>query len=101
LSKSINENNRNSNTAMLLAVTLGMAQAELRQSTERNRNYILTAAGSRASVRRSTTRRIIGKREIELTEVLAGLICFSTNIRTGILPKLPPVARVRRSRSLT
>jgi hypothetical protein len=52
--------------AVLLAVTLGMAQAEPRQSKERNRNYILRRqeAGQVQGV--PTSRLIIGKREIDI-----------------------------------
>jgi hypothetical protein len=53
-------------TAVLLAVTLGMAQAEPRQSKEGNHNYILRRqeAGQVQGV--PTMRRIIGKREIDI-----------------------------------
>jgi hypothetical protein len=54
-------------TALLLLLTLGMlAQAEPRQSKERNHNYILSRqqAGLLSGV--PTTRRIIGKREIDI-----------------------------------
>ena len=54
-------------TAVLLFLTLGMlAQAEPRQSKERNPNYILRRqeAGLVSGV--PTTRRIIGKREIDI-----------------------------------
>ena len=54
-------------TALLLFLTLGMlAQAEPRQSKERNHNYILRRqeAGLVSGV--PTTRRIIGKREIDI-----------------------------------
>ena len=53
--------------ALLLLLTLGMlAQAEPRQSKEHNRNYILRRqeAGLVSDV--PTTRRIIGKREIDI-----------------------------------
>jgi len=53
--------------AVLILVTLGMlAQAEPRQSKERNHNYILRRqeAGLVSGV--PTTRRIIGKREIDI-----------------------------------
>ena len=52
--------------AVLLLLTLGMAQAEPRQSKERNHNYILRRqeAGLVSGV--ATTRRIIGKREIDI-----------------------------------
>jgi len=53
--------------ALLLLLTLGMlAQAEPRHSKERNHNYILRRqeAGLVSGV--PTTRRIIGKREIDI-----------------------------------
>jgi hypothetical protein len=54
-------------TAILLLLTLGMAQAEPRQRhSERNHNYILRRqeAGLVSGV--PTMRRIIGKREIDI-----------------------------------
>ena len=53
-------------TALLIVGTIGTAQAEPRQSTECNRNYILRRqeAGLVSGV--PTTRRIIGKREIDI-----------------------------------
>ena len=53
-------------TAVLTLMTLGMTQAEPRQSKERNHNYILRRqeAGLVSGV--PTTRRIIGKREIDI-----------------------------------
>ena len=54
-------------TALLILSTLGMlAQAEPRQSRERNHNYILERqeAGLVSGV--PTMRRIIGKREIDI-----------------------------------
>jgi len=53
-------------TALLIVATVSTAQAEPRQSTERNRNYILRRqeAGLVSGV--TTTRRIIGKREIDI-----------------------------------
>jgi hypothetical protein len=52
--------------ALLILVTFELAQAEPRQSKERNHNYILRRqeAGLVSSV--PTTRRIIGKREIDI-----------------------------------
>ena len=52
--------------AVLILLTLGMAQAEPRQSKERNHNYILRRqeAGLVSGV--PTIRRIIGKREIDV-----------------------------------
>jgi hypothetical protein len=49
-----------------IVATVATAQAEPRQSTERNRNYILRRqqAGLVSGV--PTTRRIIGKREIDI-----------------------------------
>ena len=53
-------------TALLIAATVCTGQAEPRQSTERNRNYILRRqeAGLVSGV--PTTRRIIGKRESDI-----------------------------------
>jgi len=53
-------------TALLIVATVATAQAEPRQSKERNQNYILRRqeAGLVSGV--PTTRRIIGKREIEI-----------------------------------
>jgi hypothetical protein len=53
-------------TAVLILLTLGMMQAEPRQSKERNHNYILRRqeAGLVSGV--PTTRRIIGKRENDI-----------------------------------
>ena len=53
-------------TAVLILLMLGMAQAEPRQSKERNHNYILRRqqAGLVSGV--PTIRRIIGKREIDV-----------------------------------
>jgi hypothetical protein len=53
-------------TALLIVATAAAAQAEPRQSTERNRNYILRRqqAGLVSGV--PTTRLIIGKREIDI-----------------------------------
>ena len=52
--------------AVLILLTLELAQAEPRQSKERNHNYILRRqqAGLVSGV--PTTRRIIGKREIDI-----------------------------------
>jgi hypothetical protein len=52
--------------AVLILLTLGMAQAEPRQSTERNRNYILRRQQAGLVTGTPTTRRIIGKREIDI-----------------------------------
>jgi hypothetical protein len=53
-------------TALLIVATVATAQAEPRNSIERNRNYILRRqeAGLVSGV--PTTRRIIGKREIDI-----------------------------------
>jgi hypothetical protein len=53
-------------TALLIVATVCTAQAEPRQSTERNRNYILRRqqAGLVSGV--PTSRLIIGKREIDI-----------------------------------
>jgi len=53
-------------TALLIVATVATAQAEPRQSKEHNRNYILRRqeAGLVSGV--PTTRRIIGKREIDI-----------------------------------
>jgi DNA invertase Pin-like site-specific DNA recombinase len=54
-------------TAVLILMTLGMqAQAEPRQSTERNRNYILRRQEAGLVSGTPTIRRIIGKREIDV-----------------------------------
>jgi hypothetical protein len=53
-------------TAVLLLLTLGMlAQAEPRQSTERNRKYILRRQQAGLVSGMPTTRRMFGKREID------------------------------------
>jgi hypothetical protein len=53
-------------TGVLILLMLGLAQAEPRQSKERNQNYILRRqqAGLVSGV--PTIRRIIGKREIDI-----------------------------------
>ena len=53
-------------TALLIVTTVSTAQAEPRQSKERNHNYILRRqqAGLVSGV--PTIRRIIGKREIDI-----------------------------------
>jgi hypothetical protein len=53
-------------TAVLIAMTLGMAQAEPRQSKERNHNYILRRQEAGLVTGVPTIRRIIGKREIDV-----------------------------------
>jgi len=53
-------------TAVLILLTLGMAQAEPRQSRERNRNYILRRQEAGLVSGTPTIRRIIGKREIDI-----------------------------------
>jgi hypothetical protein len=53
-------------TAVLLLLTLGMlAQAEPRQSTERNRKYILRRQQAGLVSGMPTTRRMFGKGEID------------------------------------
>jgi hypothetical protein len=53
--------------AVLILVTIEMqTQAEPRQSTERNRNYILRRQQVGLVSGVPTTRRIIGKREIDI-----------------------------------
>ena len=53
--------------AVLILLTLGMlAQAEPRQSKERNHNYILRRQEAGLVSGMPTTRRIIGKREIDI-----------------------------------
>jgi len=47
-------------------VTLGMVQAEPRQSKERNRNYILRRQEAGLVQGTPTSRLIIGKREIDV-----------------------------------
>ena len=70
--------------AVLILLTLGMAQAEPRQSKERNHNYILRRqeAGLVSGV--PTIRRIIGKREIEI--YLNDLMFENDNV-VGVSPK--------------
>ena len=54
-------------TALLLLLTLGMAQAEPRQRhSDRNRNYILRRQEAGLVSGTPTIRRIIGKREIDI-----------------------------------
>ena len=71
-------------TAVLILMTLGMTQAEPRQSKERNHNYILRReqAGSVTGV--PTMRRIIGKREIDIYP--NGLMFEKDNV-VGVLPR--------------
>ena len=53
--------------ALLLLLTLGMAQAEPRQRhSDRNRNYILRRQEAGLVSGTPTIRRIIGKREIDI-----------------------------------
>jgi hypothetical protein len=52
--------------AVLILLTLGMAQAEPRQSKERNHNYILRRQEGGLVSGVPTIRRIIGKREIDI-----------------------------------
>ena len=52
-------------TALLIVATVSTAQAEPRQSTERNRNYILRRQII-PGLGTPTTRLIIGKREIDV-----------------------------------
>ena len=70
--------------AVLAGVSLTMAQAEPRQSKERNHNYILRRqeAGLVSGV--PTMRRIIGKREIDIYP--NGLMFEKDNV-VGVLPK--------------
>jgi hypothetical protein len=69
--------------AVLLLLTLGLAQAEPRQS-ERNHNYILRRqeAGQVSGV--PTMRRIIGKREIDIYR--SGLM-FEGDHVVGVKPR--------------
>jgi hypothetical protein len=53
-------------TAVLILLMLGMAQAEPRQSKERNHNYILRRQEAGLVQGVPTMRRIIGKREIDI-----------------------------------
>jgi hypothetical protein len=71
-------------TALLIVATVATAQAEPRQSTERNRNYILRRqeAGLVSGV--PTTRRIIGKREID---VYRNGLMFERDHVVGIKPR--------------
>ena len=70
-------------TAVLIAMTLGMAQAEPRQLKERDHNYILRRqeAGLVSGV--PTFRRIIGKREIDIYP--NGLMFEKDNV-VGVVP---------------
>jgi hypothetical protein len=70
--------------AVLILLTLGMAQAEPRQSKERNHNYIVRRqeAGLVSGV--PTIRRIIGKREIDIYR--NGLMFEKDNV-VGVSPK--------------
>jgi len=53
-------------TALLIVATVTTAQAEPRQSTERNRNYILRRQQVVPGLGTPTTRLIYGKREIDV-----------------------------------
>ena len=53
-------------TALLIVATVATAQAEPRQSTERNRNYILRRQQVVPGLGTPTTRLIYGKREIDV-----------------------------------
>ena len=53
-------------TALLVVATVATAQAEPRQSTERNRNYILRRQQVIPGLGTPTTRLIYGKREIDV-----------------------------------
>ena len=53
-------------TALLIVATVSTAQAEPRQSTERNRNYILRRQQVIPGLGTPTTRLIYGKREIDV-----------------------------------
>ena len=69
--------------ALLIVATVATAQAEPRQSTERNRNYILRRqeAGLVSGV--PTSRLIIGKREIDIYR--NGLMFEKDNV-VGVRP---------------
>jgi hypothetical protein len=53
-------------TAVLILLMLELMQAEPRQSTERNRNYILRRQQVYPGLGVPTSRLIIGKREIDV-----------------------------------
>ena len=53
-------------TAVLILMMLELTQAEPRQSTQRNRNYILRRQQVIPGIVTPTTRRIYGKREIDV-----------------------------------
>ena len=53
-------------TAVLILMMLELTQAEPRQSTERNRNYILRRQQAGLVSGTPAIRRIIGKREIDV-----------------------------------
>jgi hypothetical protein len=71
-------------TAVLILMTLGLTQAEPRQSKERNHKYILRRqeAGLVSGV--PTLRRIIGKREIDIYP--NGLMFEKDNV-VGLVPR--------------
>ncbi len=71
-------------TAVLIAVTFGMAQAEPRQSKERNHNYILRRQEAGLVQGVPTMRRIIGKREID---IYPNGLMFERDHVVGIKPR--------------
>ena len=71
-------------TAVLILLMLGMAQAEPRQSKERNRNYILRRQEAGLVQGVPTMRRIIGKREIDIYP--NGLMFEKDNV-VGVVPR--------------
>ena len=60
-------------TALLIVATMATAQAEPRQSTERNRNYILRRQQVIPGLGTPTTRLIYGKREIDVLPQRSGV----------------------------
>jgi hypothetical protein len=68
----------------MILMTLGMTQAEPRQSKERNHNYILRRQDAGLVSGVPTLRRIIGKREIDIYP--NGLMFEKDNV-VGVVPR--------------
>jgi hypothetical protein len=68
----------------MILMTLGMTQAEPRQSKERNHNYILRRQDAGLVSGVPTLRRIIGKREIDIYP--NGLVFEKDNV-VGVVPR--------------
>jgi hypothetical protein len=69
--------------ALLIVATVATGQAEPRQSTERNRNYILRRQQVMAGLGTPTTRLIYGKRELDIYR--NGLMFEKDNV-VGVRP---------------